>query len=113
MTPRSFGAGDDGNEFEVLRATPPPRHTWFYLVTTARQLSTGQVEVRIFIDSRLIAERTFPGVLTRTTNDVHVSIGPSNPGGGEALRGDLDEVTIYKRALNETQVAALSKHCGL
>ena len=104
--------GDDGNAFEVLRVPAPPTGTWFFLVTTAQQLRYNRVQVRIFIDGRLAEERKFPGKLATTTNDVPVTIGASSASGGEAFRGNLDEVMILRPALNKGQVAALSRRCG-
>jgi hypothetical protein len=75
----------------------------------------SRVQVHIFIDGGLAGERTFPGMLATTTNDVPVTLGASSASsasGGEAFRGDLDEVMILRRALDKAQVSVLSRRCG-
>lgn len=71
-----------------------------------------RVQVNVFIDGRLAGERTFPGMLATTTNDVPVTIGASSASGGEAFRGNLDEVMILGRARDKAQVSVLSRRCG-
>jgi hypothetical protein len=75
-------------------------------------LRDGRGQVHIFINGRLAGERTFPGMLATTTNDVPVTIGASSASGGEAFRGNLDEVMILRRALDKAQVSVLSRRCG-
>jgi hypothetical protein len=43
---------------------------------------------------------------------VPVTLGASSASGGEAFRGDLDEVMILRRALDKAQVSVLSRRCG-
>ena len=64
--------------------------------------------MRVYLDGRQIAEHARPGHLQVQT-DVPAFIGSSG-GSGEFFQGSIDELRIYREALDAAQVAALYQH---
>lgn len=109
--PNYGGVGDDGNQFEVVRA-PVPVGRFFHLAVTVRQLTGEQVRIRMYVNGKLAASRLMPGDLNRTLNSVPLTIGDSAEG-NERMVGVLDEVAIYRRALRGNEIAPLARRaCG-
>jgi hypothetical protein len=79
---------------------------WAHVVVTY-----DSVELRIYLDGRLRDRRTPGGALTAEPT-VHAAIG-ANPDGSHAWLGLIDEVSIWQRALDESEVANLFNRGGL
>lgn len=94
--------------FEKLELVPAPAPGLFHhIAATFRQASSSQVELDLFVDGQLVKNQVLAGNLANTLNDAPLTIGATTRAGGEFLRGSIDEVTIYRRALTATEVATL------
>ncbi|HEX5399643.1 MAG TPA: FG-GAP-like repeat-containing protein [Verrucomicrobiae bacterium] len=94
--------------FQISSYSPAPTTGVFHhLAVTYKQLPLAQVEVKTFIDGQLKKTATLPGSLTNTVNNVPVTVGCSNPVGGEFFKGVIDEVSYYNRALSTNEIAAI------
>jgi hypothetical protein len=77
------------------------------VAATYRQSTATQVEVKTFIDGQLVKTATLSGNLANTVNHEPVTIGCDNPVGGDFIKGIIDEVSIYNRALSTNEIAAI------
>lgn len=85
----------------------PPAGGWHHLATSYRQVTAEQIELKQFIDGQLVKTATLPGNLSRTVNNSPIYFGCSNPTGGEFFKGNIDEISIYNRALLASEIAAI------
>lgn len=85
----------------------PAPGAWHHLAASFHQVTAEQLEISSYIDGTLVKVGELPGNLTRTTNNYPLHIGCSNPPGGEFFKGDIDEVSIYNRALTPSEIAAI------
>jgi energy-converting hydrogenase Eha subunit F len=85
----------------------PAAGAWHHLAASYNQSAAEQIEIRTFVDGLRVKTATLSGSLGRTVNNYPVYFGCSNPPGGEFFKGDLDEVTIYNRALTDSEVASI------
>ncbi len=85
----------------------PAAGAWHHVAASYRQIAAEQIELRSYIDGQLAQTTTNSGRLARTVNNSPVYIGCSNPPGGEFFKGDIDEVSIYGRALSSSEVASI------
>jgi len=108
-------AGDidsDHPTLELVRSKHAPTPGVFHhAAATTRQISTNRVELKLYMDGRLERHVTLPGTLTNTflpTNSVNspLLIG-TNSITGEFFTGIMDEISIYQRALSETEIAEI------
>jgi len=76
----------------------PPAGEFHHLAVTFRQPSAEQLQLTAFIDGQSVQTASFPGNFSRTLSTAPVTIGCSNPN-GEFFNGNIDEVSIYNRAL--------------
>jgi hypothetical protein len=95
-----------GNEFEISFSPLPTVGAWHHFAGTFRQADSSHVELRTYIDGRLVQSNALSGNLARCVNDQVVSIGVERDGplGGSFFRGLIDEVAIYNYALSPSQV---------
>lgn len=96
-------ASYQGSTFSPL----PPAGSWHHLAASYRQVAAEQIEIKSFIDGQLVKTATNSGSLARTVNNSAVYIGCSNPPGGEFFKGAIDEVSIYSRALLDSEIAGI------
>jgi hypothetical protein len=94
--------------FQISSYSPAPAVGVFHHVAaTYRQSTATQVEVKTFIDGQLVKTATLSGNLANTVNHEPVTIGCDNPVGGDFIKGIIDEVSIYNRALSTNEIAAI------
>jgi hypothetical protein len=105
--PKVSDVGDDGNDFEVARLARSPQDGRWHHVAASVQQRGKNAYINLYLDGKHQVTRTFPGQLRRSVNDQPLVFGASNPQGGEALRGALDEITIYRQSLNARQIRIL------
>lgn len=82
----------DGNELPVGE--------WTHVVMTH-----DGAKDKVYMNGDLVAEKDVVGTLDNTTHPLGIGYNPID--GGNWFDGDLDEVQIYKVALDDAQVAAL------
>jgi subtilisin-like proprotein convertase family protein len=105
--PSFAGVGDDVGPYEASRFLPTPsKNVFHHFAATFRQAGPAIVELNTFIDGVLVRTRTIPGVLANTLNNAPLVIGASSPA-GEFFQGIIDEVTIFNRALSDSDVTAI------
>jgi hypothetical protein len=85
----------------------PAPGAWHHLAASFRQVTNEQLEIDSYVDGTLVKTAAFQGNIGRTINNYPLHIGCSNPPGGEFFPGDIDEVSIYDRALLPSEVAAI------
>jgi hypothetical protein len=85
----------------------PAPGSWHHLAASFHQVTNEQLQITSYIDGALVKTATLPGNLARTTNNYPLHIGCSNPPGGEFFVGDIDEISIYNRALQPSEIAAI------
>ncbi|MFD4994026.1 LamG-like jellyroll fold domain-containing protein [Cellulosimicrobium cellulans] len=81
-------------------AYPSDGQRWVHLAGTF-----DGSRVRLFVDG--VEQGSVPGPATVGANALPLLVG-NEPGGGYALRGAVDEVTVYDRALSAAEVGALA-----
>ena len=90
--------GDDSSY--IINTADQPRGEWHHLVVTYNRPTKT---AKVYLDGQLKNERTFK-IVPRTLEDVYIG---RRPWDFQRLRGDLDEIRIYKRALSAADVQAL------
>lgn len=104
--PDYSGYGDDHGTFEVLRVPSPTDGQFHHFAGTYRQVDPTHVELAIYLDGAPVRALVIPGNLGNTTNNVPVTFGTTTDQ-GERFLGDMDEVTVYGRALSAAEVEAI------
>lgn len=104
--PAYTGYGDDHNIFEAVRVPSPSAGQFHHFAGTYEQRDTDVVRLTIFLDGSLIESQDLPGRLANAVSDTPVTIGTS-AARGERFLGDIDEVTIYGRALSAAEVGSI------
>jgi uncharacterized repeat protein (TIGR01451 family) len=92
-----------GSTFSPL----PTPGAWHHLAASFHQVTSEQIEIDSYTDGQLVKKSTFSGNLGRTVSNYPVHLGCSNPPGGEFFNGDLDEVSLYGRALGDSEIKAI------
>jgi hypothetical protein len=64
--------------------------------------------IRIYVDGRMITEEVALGAIATTGNNLHLGERTPTSTPGNAFFGVLDEVVVYDRGLNATEVARLA-----
>jgi CotH kinase protein/Concanavalin A-like lectin/glucanases superfamily len=64
--------------------------------------------IRIYVDGRIITEDVALGAIATTANNLHIGERTPTSTPGNAFSGVLDEVVVYDRGLNPTEVARLA-----
>ncbi|MDB4977853.1 MAG: hypothetical protein JWM56_39, partial [Candidatus Peribacteria bacterium] len=82
----------------ILAVTP--LNTWRHIAVTSRSGNT-----RLYVDGALTAKDTTSFTTILGSNAVHIGNGFAN---GRYFSGNIDDVRIYNRALNQSEIAALS-----
>jgi hypothetical protein len=94
-----------GSGFQISFSAIPAPGVFHHFAGTFRQVNSGQVELKTYINGQLARTDTLPGNLANTFNGDALSIGVDRDGaGGSFFRGIVDEVTIYNYALTASQV---------
>jgi subtilisin family serine protease/subtilisin-like proprotein convertase family protein len=89
---------------EASRLLPAPAGgTYHHLMGSFLQLNTTQVVARTYIDGSLKRTLTLPGNLSQTFSTNYIAIGATAET-GEFMTGVLDEVTLFQRALCNSEV---------
>jgi len=102
----SVNDGDFGSDFEILAySSLPTLNAFHHLAATFKQQDTDHVRLETYIDGVLVTNKTKLGNLARTINAAPFTIGSSGP--SQFFDGIIDEVSLYSRALNASEVAAL------
>lgn len=104
--PAYTGYGDDHNIFETVRVPSPNAGQFHHFAGTYEQLTNAVLRLTIYIDGALVKSVDLPGRLANTVSDTPVAIGTTAER-GERFLGDIDEVTIYDRALAAVEVEAI------
>ncbi len=107
--PTVSGQGDDGGDFEAIRA-PLPYPTpdvFHHFAGTYKQVDSTHIELTIYIDGVNVRQATLLGNLANTLNNVPLTIGASNGTGHEKFTGVIDEVSLYGRALSAAEIQAI------
>ncbi|MDD4986082.1 MAG: LamG domain-containing protein, partial [Dehalococcoidales bacterium] len=63
--------------------------------------------IRIYVDGALQGTYAYTGTITSNAYDLAIGINQSTSAGSEAFKGNIDEVSIYNRALSQTEIQAL------
>jgi Concanavalin A-like lectin/glucanases superfamily/CotH kinase protein len=87
----------------VLTTFMPPTGAFHHLMATY-----DGMKMRIYIDGKIAAEDVALGTIAVTNNNVHIGTKIPTAPAGDAFNGLLDEVVIYDRALNATEVGKLA-----
>ncbi|MCH2171016.1 hypothetical protein MK489_09555 [Myxococcota bacterium] len=97
-----FNQATSGNAYKLVGSSTYPRDgsSWQHLVGTF----DGET-IRLFVDGQLDASQPAADLKIRK-NDLPLSLA-SEPGGNNGLRGDLDEVRIFNRALELEEIQRL------
>src|SRR3989338_244668 len=96
----AFGNGDGTSDYTVHGTTVVNDGTWHHGAVTREKSGT----IRIFVDG--ILDKTGTGSITSLTSDSKIQIGYGDDGGGY-LNGTIDEVAIWNRSLNESEIYSL------
>jgi hypothetical protein len=84
----------------------PPAGGFHHLAASFHQAPGEQVSLKAYVDGQLVSSNSVPGLLSRTTNSAPVTIGASNAS-GEFFKGIIDEISIYSRALDDSEIASI------
>ncbi len=96
---------NDGNMFELSFSSVPAPGVFHHLAATYRQVDSGHVEVKTYMDGQLVRTDTLRGNLANTFNSDALSFGVDRDGaGGAFFHGVIDEVALYNYALSPAQV---------
>jgi prepilin-type N-terminal cleavage/methylation domain-containing protein/prepilin-type processing-associated H-X9-DG protein len=99
---------DDTKMLDVSTTTPVPIYTWTQVTAT---LDFPTKTLKVYINANLSntytygAPDTFTGFLA--TPPANMYIGAGDTAGTNAFKGQIDEVILYKRALDPVEVMAL------
>lgn len=104
--PAYTGFGDDHNIFEAVRVPSPGAGHFHHFAGTYEQLAPAMLRLTIYVDGAFVKSLDLPGNLFNSVSDTPVTIGTTAER-GERFFGDIDEVTIYDRALTATEVGAV------
>jgi hypothetical protein len=74
---------------------------WYMVATTLKEDT-----VRVYLNGIFIGKGALSGPIAM--NDLPLEIGRDVPGSTEIFHGKIDEIRIYNRALNETEIANLA-----
>lgn len=98
---------DPGYGFSELAYNPLPAiGSHHHFAGSYRQVTPTTVELAIFLDGQKVKTGLFNGVLANTVTATPLHIGSAR-GVSDFFRGEIDEVTIYDRALTASEVAGV------
>lgn len=120
-TPQNWGFGiassQTNTHFAIDNATAQTGK-WIHLVgiyekspsatTTGDNNTQVQQNVRVYVDCEMVAQEQASGSIYYTDSSLRIAMaipGPSK----QYFKGNLDEIRIYNRALNELEINALCK----
>jgi Protein kinase domain/Concanavalin A-like lectin/glucanases superfamily len=99
-------------ECSIYPVWPEP-FVWHHLAATFRQADTNTVEVKTFLDGRLVRTKSLPGSLARSVNHYPVTLGAdAEYPTYDFFEGTLDEVRLYRRALSSSEIRKLYHQMG-
>jgi hypothetical protein len=93
-----FQMSNLGNPNPVLIGPIPSLNSWTYVVATY-DWPTKQIE--LFVNGQLVTVKSFSSQASAPYNALRIG---SNSSGGEAWQGRIDEVAIYSRALQQSDI---------
>ncbi len=97
-----FRAGIRTNDVNYLNSeTSPVLGQWYHLAVTYHD-----GELAIYIDGELDSTAAVSGPLTVGTTETATTLG-SNPNGSDWFNGSVDDLMIFNRALNGSEVGSL------
>lgn len=101
--PTIAGAGSDlPNGVEGVRMVPPPPvGTFHHVAATYRQLQSNQVEMALYVNGERRRAKVISGVLSNAVNTGALFVGRST------FQGIVDEVTLYRRALEAEEINSI------
>jgi len=89
--------------YQVSGCPVPAAGVFHHIAATYRQVTAEQVELKTYVDGRLVQTGTISANLARTLNQTPVTIGASSSS-AEFFVGIVDEPTIYNRALTAAEI---------
>ncbi len=101
--PTVVGGGSDlASGIEGVRLAPPPSVGVFHHVAaTYRQMPSNQVELGLYVDGEQRRVKVITGSLSNAVNTGALFVGRST------FQGRLDEVTLYRRALEAEEIRSI------
>ncbi|PYS89261.1 MAG: hypothetical protein DMF62_07595 [Acidobacteria bacterium] len=93
-----------GNSVEGNRPLDPGR--WYHVVATSAWKNTDQSSVSLYLDGILINRRDLT-VDTSSGTQLYVGTIPGKPGNYRKLKGAVDEIAVYDRALSADEIQTL------
>ncbi len=93
-----------GHEFSAYLPVPTAG-AFHHLAATFRQSDATHVEMRTFIDGQLVKTLAVVANFSNAVNALPVTIGGKST--GDFLRGVIDEVSLYNRALSEAEIQSI------
>lgn len=99
-------APDDGDDCEdgALSGTAPTRNQWTHLVGV---YDRAEQEVRLYVDGTLVDEQGGQAVLPAAGGPLRIGAGFWQGEVADRFAGALDDVQVYQRALNSTEIATM------
>jgi Concanavalin A-like lectin/glucanases superfamily/Immunoglobulin domain/Immunoglobulin I-set domain len=105
--PNAFGGDYRFNTHEISAYFPlPSLNEFHHIAGTYRQVDAEHVELKTYIDGRLVRARIFGGNLANTLNNHPLAIGAAS-GVCCYFQGIIDEVALYNRTLTASEIWAI------
>ncbi|MFC1923840.1 LamG domain-containing protein [Chloroflexota bacterium] len=104
-----FACHINGSYRSVEALEPAIMNEWYHIVGTYNHESGTSGEVKFYVNGVLQGTNTSGGDFDITNSPVPLLIGanPTQTGGSIFLNGVIDEVQLYRRAFNESEVLSL------
>ena len=91
----------NSNQQSIAVNVPYPRDgAWRHVVTTLKRSGTNEIHT-LYIDGNKKFTKTATGTISTTANDLMIGLW------GTGFKGKIDEVSIWNKALTDTEVSAL------
>ena len=80
---------------------------WYFLTGTIGKISASQFAIRLYVNGELAGEELTTETVNYPTDKMWTTVGAVDDGTWQNFDGVIDEVRVYKRALNAAEITAL------
>jgi hypothetical protein len=91
----------------VVSAKTLARDTWYFVAGTIGKISARQFAIRLYVNGEPAGEVLTEETVNYPTQKMWTTVGAVDDGTWQNFDGVIDEVRVYKRALNAAEITAL------